>query len=206
MLEEVRRGLWQKILAMDKAELWYLETGKFFLQGVFMAAFIATTRWTQEINGAMGVKWRRVLQTDGASLQDRDTYIMEAWGIPIGYRNRPALEALIKTFGMIRWVVSDGLIEEDLNISLVEAEGPMGSTPPALIRLQGPQGTFGIRLSTGLPPPPLAVQLKLAAAEDSNENDLAVSDAELTAEESSGQQKQRTSPAKIEQKGKQQLL
>ena len=135
----------------------------------------------------MGVMWRWVQQTNGASLQDRDTYIVQAWGVPIGYRNRPALETLIKTFGMIHQVISDGLIESDPNIILVEAEVPMGSTPPTMIRLRGLQGNFGIQLSIRLPSPPQAVQPKLAAAEDGHENDIAVSEAELTAEESGGQ-------------------
>ena len=76
------------------------------------------------------MKWRRVLNTDGASLQDRNTYIVEVQGIPLGYRTRTPLEALIKPFG-----ISDGLIEGDCNIVLVKAKGPMGSIPPAKIRL-----------------------------------------------------------------------
>ena len=63
---------------MDKAELWYLETGMFFLRGVSMAAYIVATGWTHEFNGATGVKWRRILNSDRASLQDRDIYIVEA--------------------------------------------------------------------------------------------------------------------------------
>ena len=33
--------LWQKIPAMEKAEIWYLETALFFLHGVSMVAYIA---------------------------------------------------------------------------------------------------------------------------------------------------------------------
>ena len=39
-LEEMRRGLWQKIPAMNTAKLWYLEAGMHFLRAVSMAAYI----------------------------------------------------------------------------------------------------------------------------------------------------------------------
>ena len=127
-------------------------------------------------------------------------------GVPLGCRTRPGLEALIKSFGTIRRVISKGLIEGEPNIVLVEGEDPMGSTPPATMRLRGAQGTFGIWLSTRVPPPPPATHLKLAAAEDGQEKDRKVSEAELTANESSRQQKQRTSPTTMELQGKQQPL
>ena len=56
MLEEVRRELWQKFPALNKAELSYLETGLFFLWGISMVAYIVAIRWTQEFNRATGVK------------------------------------------------------------------------------------------------------------------------------------------------------
>ena len=82
----------------------------------------------------------------------------------------------------------------------------MGSTPLATIKLRGLQGTFGIRQSTPLPPPPLATRSKLAAAKDDREKDIVLSEAEITEDESGKQQTQRTSPTKIELKGKQQAL
>ena len=39
-LEEVRRGLWQKFPPLNEAELWYLESGLFFLRGISMAAYL----------------------------------------------------------------------------------------------------------------------------------------------------------------------
>ena len=131
---------------------------------------------------------------------------MEVRGVQLGYRTRPGLEALIKSLGTIRRVISEDLIEGEPHIVLVEGEGPMGSTPPATIRLRGAEGTFGIWLSTLVPPPPPATHSKLAAAEDGQEKDITVSEVELTANESSGQQKQRTSPTTKELQGKQQPL
>ena len=75
MLEEMRRGLGQKILAKNMAELGYLETRMFFLRGVSMTASITAIGWTQEFNGATGMKWRlQHVHTDGVSLQNQDTY------------------------------------------------------------------------------------------------------------------------------------
>ena len=65
------------------------------------------------------------------------------WAIDPG----AASEELVRPFGMIRWVISDGLVDGDPNILVVEAEGPTGTTPPAMIRLQGLQGIFGVWLS-----------------------------------------------------------
>ena len=124
------------------------------------------------------------------------THIVEAQGVPLGYKTRQTLEAISKSFGMICRVISDGLVEGDPNIVLVEAEGPMGSTPLATIKRRGLQGTFGIRQSTPLPPPPLATRSKLAAAEDDRENDIVLSEAAIAEDESGKQQTQRTSPTK----------
>ena len=96
-----------EIPALNKVELWYLEIGLFFLHGISMAVYVVTTGWTQEFNGVTGVKWRRILHTNGASLMDRDTYILEAQGVPLRYKNHLALEALLKPFGTICRVISD---------------------------------------------------------------------------------------------------
>ena len=131
----------------------------------------------------------RVQQGDGGEVETGPKYrwsiiagsgyiYSEGAGVPLRYRTRPALEALIKPFGMIRRVISEGLIEGDPNIVLVEAEGPMGSTPPATIRLRGLQGIFGILLSTRLQPSLPATHSKLGAAEDGREKDIAVTEVE----------------------------
>ena len=123
-LEELRMGVEQKIPTLKEVELYYLVTGMFLIRGVSTLAYITASRWTQEFKGGMMVKWRCVLLTNGATLRDWDTIMLEVWDILLGYRSRPALEALVKPFGMLCRVITDGLVEGVLTLSYWRQRGP----------------------------------------------------------------------------------
>ena len=100
-LEDVQQGLWQKFLIGNKVEVWQFKTGNFFIHGVSIAMYIKITGWMQKASGDREVKRCCILPTDRVSIEERGSVILEVQGIPMGYRSWPALEAMVRPFGML---------------------------------------------------------------------------------------------------------
>ena len=137
MLEEVQMGLWDTWQSCGVLRLGcFSSTGH---HGCLYRGQLAG----HEFNGEMGVKWRCILPTDESSLRECDALIVEARGVPLGYRSKAVLEALVTPFASILWVILDGLVDRDPRIVLSEAEGPTGTThdtndrEPCLVETNG---------------------------------------------------------------------
>ena len=75
-------GLWQKLLAGDRAEMWELENSNFFIRGLANASYIQITGSTQRTNREGKVNWRFTLLTDRATEGVGGIVILEAKGYP----------------------------------------------------------------------------------------------------------------------------
>ena len=64
---------------------------------------------THEGNEETGVKWHHVLLMNRAAMREQDIVIIEAFGLPLRYKSRSTLEVLVRPFGTVFQICSDGL-------------------------------------------------------------------------------------------------
>ena len=87
-----------------------------------MSAYIELCGWTQRISNEGEARWQRILRTYGAIIVRKQTVVVEARGIPMGYQSKSSMEDQIWPVGKLRNVLSSGLISGDPNVVLLELE------------------------------------------------------------------------------------
>ena len=153
-MEDVRQGLWQRLMAGDRAEKWELENGNFFLRGLTMAKYIQIIGSSLRMTKDNKVKWQHILPIDGATNRKEGTTIIEVRGVPLGCRSWLALGGMVRPFGSLRRILSEGIMTADPNIVLLEVAGLAGGPPPLATRISGSKGIFKVRMVPCPPPPP----------------------------------------------------
>ena len=148
----VQQGLWQKLLAGDRAEMWELENSNFFIRGLTMASNIQITGSTQRTNREGEVNWRFTLLTDRATEGVGGIVTLEAKGVPLGYRSQTELGDMVRPFRMLLWILSDGIKAGDPNIVSLDVTGLTGCPPPET-RISGHKGIFNVHMVMWSPPP-----------------------------------------------------
>ena len=78
--------------------------------------------------------------------------ILEARGVPLGYRSQMELGDMVRPFGILQRILSDGIKAGDRNIMLLEETGLIGCPPP-VSRINGHKRILNIRMAMCSPPP-----------------------------------------------------
>ena len=124
--------------------MWELENRRFFICRLAMAAYIQITGWTQKTNRDGEIKWRHTLLTNRAADEEKRTGIIEARGVPLGYRSWQALGAMMRPFRMLRKILSEGITTADPNITIMEVAGLATCPPLHVSKIGSPEGLFTV--------------------------------------------------------------
>ena len=130
--------------------MWELENGNVFIWGLTMASYIQIRGSTQRTNREGEVNGRRTLLTDEATEAMGGIVILQARGVPLGYRSRMEQGDMVRPFRMLRRILSDGIKARDPNIDVIG----LTECPPPVSRTSGHERIFNVRMVMHLPPPP----------------------------------------------------
>lgn len=149
--EVVKTELWKRFPAMGQTEFWPLDSGSFLIRGMSMAVHAAMCGWKQRLNSTGIIQWRCPRGTDGAVGARRGRVVLEARGVPFGYRTEHLMGNMIRPVGQLCEIISTGIQAGDPNLVLLEVEIAQDRRIPQWVILRTPNASYKVGLAKRAP-------------------------------------------------------
>ncbi|XP_078446916.1 uncharacterized protein LOC144715789 [Wolffia australiana] len=155
LIGEVQAGLAEHYAPLFQAELQMVDEKQFLLRRLPRAARENICGWHQQMPAQGTVKWRGVKKTNGGCKIKNSTILVEAHGIPFGYRSVEHAAHMVRKFARLRRIISTGLESGDPLITVLEVEPHNIGMLPRSVLCEAAPGAPVVQLLVVPPPPPL---------------------------------------------------
>ena len=153
--EDVVKAVVTRFPDLEGSKVKKLETGEILLRQISSKVCIELCGGYQLIGDAK-IKWQRIIWTDKAGEDMTRPAIIDIRGIPVTYRSRKNMEAIVRPFGRLKGVVATGLASGDPNLTVLEVEMEKEGVISRPVMLQSSKGFIAVNISERQPPAPPA--------------------------------------------------
>ena len=104
--------------------------------------------------GDAKVKWQRIIWSEKGGEEVTRPAIIDVRGVPATYRSQKNMEAIVRSFGRLKGIITTGLESGDPNLTVLEVETKKDEVLSRPILLQSLKGLIAVNISERQPPAP----------------------------------------------------